>query len=195
MNADDLSSGYEAVAGEFMQCRSPSIGVVTVLRWARELPPRAEVLELGCGHGFPISIALLRDGVQLYGIDGSPTLVDAFLARVPTARVVCEALENSPFFSRSFDAALAIGVVFLLPAEVQVDVIRRVAAVLHPGGRFLFTAPEQPCTWNDVLTGRPCRSLGRDVYAAMLAETGLVLERTEVDEGKNHYYACQRKET
>jgi 2-polyprenyl-3-methyl-5-hydroxy-6-metoxy-1,4-benzoquinol methylase len=79
---DDPSNGYEAVASKFMERREQSrIGVATILRWARTLPPGASILDLGCGHGVPLSMALIDEGFVIYGIDASPTLTATFRSR------------------------------------------------------------------------------------------------------------------
>ncbi len=70
--------------------------------------------------------------------------------------------------------------------------IRKVAAALVPGGRFLFTAPRQVCQWQDSLTGRPSCSLGSDVYRRMLETSGLLLVDETDDEGENHYYFSEK---
>ena len=188
-SADDRSDGYEAMASEFMARRArSSIGVATVRSWARSLPPAAAILDLGCGHGVPLSMALSDDGFSVHGIDASPALVDAFRRRVPRAQVACEAVEDSRFFGRTFDGILAVGLMFLLPGDAQRNLIRRVAMALNPGGRFLFTSPARRCTWADALTGRRSRSLGAEAYKAVLSGVGLTLLGEHRDEGDNHYY-------
>ncbi len=159
----DRSSGYEAVATQFIRGRDQSaIGVSTVRSWAELLPAGTTVLDLGCGHGAPISDALMKDEFIVYGIDASPSLIAEFYRRFPQAHVACEAVEQSLFFRRTFDGILAIGLLFLLNAETQEKLIRRVAEALNPGGRFLFTAPIQRATWQDILTGRLSVSLGAE---------------------------------
>lgn len=188
----DPSAGYEAAAGAFLRGRSPTIGAETVRAWARELPAGGAVLDLGCGHGAPISAALADAGLDVYGVDASPTLVAAFRARLPHAHVACEPVERSDFFGRTFDGAVAWGLLFLLPAEAQEALIHRVAAALRPGGRFLFTAPEPECAWTDVLTGRASVSLGAARYEAILADAGFVPLARHRDEGENHYHDARR---
>jgi len=77
---------------------------------------------------------------------------------------------------------------FLLPADAQRELIGRVALALTPDGRFLFTSPAEPCTWTDVLTGRPSLSLGAEAYRAVLSAAGLTVLAASLDEGDNHYY-------
>lgn len=191
---DDRSNGYEAAASEHRARRhDSSIGVATVRAWAQSLRPNAAVLDLGCGDGVPISHALISDGFQVYGVDASPSMVAAFHHRFPQAPVACEAAEDSGFFDRTFDGILAWGLMFLLPAEAQQALIRRVASALNPGGRFLFTSPAQACTWSDAVTGRQSRSLGAESYRALLSDAALILIGEHQDEGDNHYYDAQHR--
>lgn len=96
--------------------------------------------------------------------------------------------------ARDFGAAgrIAVGLLFLLPADVQLTLVRKVARVLNCGGRFLFTAPEPVCAWTDILTGRRSVSLGGAAYEMTLFDAGLVLTDEYDDEGENHYFdACK----
>ncbi|APR83017.1 Methyltransferase [Minicystis rosea] len=190
--AADASNGYEAVASAFMDLRDRSaIGADVVEAWARALPTGASVLDVGCGHGVPISMTLMRAGLSVFGVDASPSLVAAFRSRFPQATVACEPVESSSFFGRTFDAVVAVGLVFLLPPEAQHALVRKLAQASR--GRLLFTSPAEACAWTDVLTGRPSRSLGANAYEAMLSDAGFTLARRFVDGGGNHYYdACKR---
>ncbi len=187
--ADDASNGYEAVATEFMRKREQSnIGAATVRMWTHFLPRGGAILDLGCGSGVPISSELHNEGFTVYGIDASAGLTAAFRRRLPHAHVACEAIEDSRFFERTFDGVIAVGLMFLLPAEAQRSLICKVAAALNPAGSFLFTSPVQVCTWTDVLTGRESRSLGVEEYKVAFSEAGLALVGEYEDEGGNHYY-------
>lgn len=171
-----------------MSIRSKSIGVATVRNWAKSLPPSGSILDLGCGHGMPISKALLDEGITVYGIDASPSLIAAFRSRFPNALVECSTIEDSQFFARKFDGIVAWGLMFLLVADVQATLIHKVALALRPGGRFLFTAPPQACEWLDNLTGQKSSSLGSATYRKMAEAEGLALVGETEDEGQNHYY-------
>jgi 2-polyprenyl-3-methyl-5-hydroxy-6-metoxy-1,4-benzoquinol methylase len=189
--AVDRSNGWEAVAGRLIAERS-RIGAETVRSWCRNLPAGATVLDLGCGAGVPVSETLIDEGCRVYGLDASPSLVEAFRRRFPEAPVACEPAEDSDFFGRSFDGVVAIGLVFLLAPETQRQVLLRVASALSPRGRLLFTAPTQVATWTDLLTGRPSISLGNPEYRRILANAGLAVHGELVDEGDNHYYDAGR---
>jgi SAM-dependent methyltransferase len=187
----DDSNGYEGIASGFIKSRGQAvngIGASTVRNWVRALPANAAVLDLGCGTGIPVSKVLMDAGMTVYGIDASPTMVRAFRHNFPHAQVACEAVENSSFFNRQFDAIVACGLLFLLPKEKQEIVVQKAASALDSGGRLLFTAPSQSVAWQDAMTGKPSLSLGAEKYMALLAPSGLALVEELEDEGQNHYY-------
>lgn len=162
--------------------------------WAEALLPGGTVLDLGCGHGVPISQSLVDAGFTVYGVDASPSMAAAFRSHLPQAWVECSAVEESQFFGRAFDGVIAWGLMFLLAPDAQTNLIHKVARALKPGGRFLFTAPRQVCEWQDNLTGQVSVSLGFAMYLQILEAAGLVLYGEADDEGENHYYlACKPK--
>jgi 2-polyprenyl-3-methyl-5-hydroxy-6-metoxy-1,4-benzoquinol methylase len=187
----DKSNGYEEIASIFISRRGQNvsgIGASAVADWSETLPHGASVLDLGCGTGVPITQTLMERGFDVYGVDASASMVAAFRARFPTTPVECAAVEDSNFFGRTFAGVVAWGLFFLLDAEDQRRLIAKVAAVLPSGGRFLFTAPSQSCSWTDVMTDRTSISLGHDEYRNTLEAEGLSLVGTLRDEGENHYY-------
>lgn len=192
--SEDASNGYEAVAEEFMAVRSTS-GRAVVQKWAASLPRACSVVDIGAGYGEPLTSILIDEGLAVSAIDASPKMVTALRRRFPGMEVACEPAERSRFFNRTFDAALAIGLIFLLPEDSQHELIRRISGALKPGGRLLLSAPRQVGTWNDILTGRPSWSLGAEEYGRVLAHSGfrLIDEHDEhVDQGGTHYYEAQR---
>jgi len=187
---NDKSNGYEEVAERFMSERDDYIGVVILREWSRGLPHGAAVLDLGCGHGIPVAKLLTEEGLAVYGVDASTKLIRSFRERFPGAHAECAAVEESRFFGRTFEGVVAIGLMFLLSPEAQPQLIHKIASVLEPGGRLLFTAPKEICTWKDLLTGRESVSLGAAHYRELLESEGLVFVDTMLDEGNNNYYAA-----
>jgi SAM-dependent methyltransferase len=189
----DSSSGYESFAVEFLERRCIGIGVKEVKEWAKSLPHGCSVIDVGCGPGFPLAEALLAEGLNVFGVDGSPMLVGAFRKNLPNNPVSCEAVQRSKFFDRTFDAVLSWGLVFLLEAEDQRHLIQRFGDILKPGGRLLFTAPARIAVWNDAMTNVESRSLGAEEYRRLLAEAGFVVCREYEDVGENHYYEAVKQ--
>lgn len=185
----DRSNGYDLIADRFLAARS-DIGVGVVRDWARALPLGSSILDIGCGSGWPVATTLAEAGHRLAGIDPSPTLLAAFRRAVPDADTAFEAAEDSRFFGRRFDGAVAVGLLFLLPEAAQAALIARVGRALHPGGGFLFTAPRIPATWRDMLTGRVSRSLGEGAYRTLLAGAGFHPPRIIADSGGNDWFTA-----
>jgi 2-polyprenyl-3-methyl-5-hydroxy-6-metoxy-1,4-benzoquinol methylase len=143
---------------------------------------------VGCGHGIPISQALIDEGFAVYGIDASPSMIAAFRSRFPNIPLECSPIEDSQLFGCSFDGVVAWGLMFLLAPDVQATLIHKIALALKPGGKLLFTAPRQACEWLDILTGQKSVSLGSDTYRKIVESEGLALVGETEDDGQNHYY-------
>jgi len=165
-----------------------AIGVNEVRRWAKTLPRGSRVVDLGCGPGFPITVVLVEEGLQVFGVDASPSLVAAFQRNLPGTPIVCESVLESRLFDRTFGAVLSIGLMFLLKAEEQHRLIRRFAEILVPGGRLLFTSTAKPAVWNDGMTGVESISLGAEEYRKLLGASGISVVEEYEDVGESHYF-------
>lgn len=188
----DPSAGYDAVADEFISARSAS-GASLVRSWANALAPNSSIIDIGAGHGEPLTSTLIDAGHSVSAIDASAKLVAEFKKRFPGVPVVCECVEESDFFQRSFDAALMVGLIFLLQEKRQAAVFNKLSSVVSPGGRLLFSAPRQIGSWEDVLTKNTSWSLGEQTYRSILEQSGFSLIATHEDEGGSHYYDAVRQ--
>lgn len=186
---------YDELHDWFVSARSPEIGLDEVAAFIAPLPPRAQVLDLGCGTGRPIARFLADHEFRVSGIDSSARMIEAFRANVPEARAACEPLQASSFFGDRFDAVISWGVLFHLDAADQTAVIAKVAAALVPGGRFLFTATDL-----DVVSDNPMQeqsfvytSLGLERYGRLLDASGLTLVEHHCDAWDNYVYIAERR--
>lgn len=187
----DPSNGYEGVAEQFIHARS-DIGSGIVRDWAAQLPNGASVLDLGCGHGEPNIPILMAAGLQISAIDAAPSLLAALTDRFPEIETACESVEASSFFARKFGGVLAVGLLFLLPRDTQLRLIQNVSDALDPGGRFLFSAPLESGSWDDLLTKRRSQSLGEEVYRTSLLDAGFGAVESLWDRGGSHYYSARK---
>jgi len=195
----DRSSGYERIAPEFLarrgnaHRRDRAIGVAETRNWARSLRSGATVVDVGCGPGFPITEVLVQEGLSVFGVDAALPFVEAFRRNLPNTPVGCEAVQDSTFFDRTFDAALAWGLMFLLTGEDQRQLIQRFGEIVIPSGRLLFTSPARADVWNDAMTEQESPSLGAEEYRRLLDEAGFLLLSEYEDIGENHYFDAVRK--
>ena len=103
------------------------------------LPPRARVLDAGCGPG-RVGAVLHERGHTVVGVDVDPVLVEAAEADHPGPRwLVADLAELDLGDEEPFDGAVLAGnvMVFLAPGT-EADVLRRVAAHVQPDG-FVVT--------------------------------------------------------
>jgi len=187
----DESNGYEGIAEIYIKGRGRAVngvGASTARAWARSLKKGSVVLDIGCGTGIPVTKILLDEGLSVYAVDASPTMIKTFRQNFPGVPVACEPVERSPFFNRSFDGIIAVGLIFLLSEETQRMLIPKMAAALNPGGRLLFTSPVEKIEWNDAMTEQLSRSLGAEEYRSLISTSGLSIIDELDDEGGNHYF-------
>jgi cyclopropane fatty-acyl-phospholipid synthase-like methyltransferase len=195
----DRSNGYESVSAEFLarrgngKTRSNAISVKEVRKWAKALPRGSSVIDIGCGPGFPITVVLVEEGLQVFGVDAAPSFAATFKHNLPGTPILCESVLESRFFDRTFDAVLSIGLMFLLKAEEQHHLIRRFADILVPGGRLLFTSTAEPHIWSDAMTGLESISLGAEEYRKLLGAVGISVAEEYEDAGENHYFDTFRE--
>jgi cyclopropane fatty-acyl-phospholipid synthase-like methyltransferase len=188
----DESNGYESIAEIYIKGRGRAIngiGSSNARAWARTLKAGSVVLDLGCGTGIPVTKILLEAGLNAYAVDASPKMVEDFRQNFPDVPVACESVERSPFFNRSFDGIISVGLMFLLSEETQRAFIHKMAAALNPGGKLLFTAPLEKIEWKDAMTEQASRSLGAEEYRMLISASGLSIDEEFHDEGGNHYFS------
>lgn len=191
----DESNGYEGIAETYIKGRGQAvngIGSSAVRAWARTFNSGSVVLDIGCGTGIPVTKILLDEGLTAYALDASPTMIEAFRRNFSSVPVSCESVERSPFFNRSFDGIIAVGLIFLLSEATQRALIPKMAAALNPGGRLLFTAPLYKVEWKDAMTEQLSVSLGAEQYRELISASGLSIVDEFDDEGENHYFNAIR---
>lgn len=186
---NDLSNGWDAIANDFIRIRRINIGLSIMAQWTKTLDRGQSVLDVGCGFGGMYTQLFLDRGLNVYGIDPSQTLIGEYRRRYPEVVAKCEAAEASSFYDTHFDGIVSVGLIFLLAEPDQVTVLQKMGETLKIGGGLLFTAPYQLCEWDDLLTARKSRSLGKARYLNILEPYGLELAAEFTDEGESHYYS------
>jgi SAM-dependent methyltransferase len=186
---------YDLIADWYAAERGMTSGVPELRELLVRLPAGASVVDLGCGNGRPLTGVLVEQGCQVLAVDSSPRMLDRFRENFPGVPALCAAIEQCDFDGRTFDAAVAWGVLFHLTQEAQERAVANVAATLKLGGWLLFTSGDQ----DGSIDGQPMNgvpfhyhSFSVEGYRALLARHGLALEWQQRDAGGNCYYFCRK---
>jgi len=181
-----VAAGYDAMAERYLAWSGlrPSAARLRYLALANELiPPGADVLELGCGAGLPVT-ATLAAGRNLTGVDISAVQIGLARVNVPSARFVQADLTTLELDPSTLDAVVAFYSLTHVPRAEHAALFRRIRSWLRPGGLFLASlgvedSPDEiEADW-----------LGVDMFFSyfsarvnrrLVAEAGLVIERAEV---------------
>ncbi len=185
-----VRSGYDAVSERY---RADDDAPAEYEDWLRaltqRLPPRSDVLDLGCGCGVPVARRLTAVGHRVLGVDSSRVQIDRARRLVPAARFVRADAADLRFEPASFDAIVCLFVLIHLPQHEQRALVRSFRTWLRPGGVLVATVGARAWTGEDadwLGGGAPMwwSDPGADAYRGWLAAAGLVVERDEfVPEG------------
>lgn len=99
------------------------------------VPRAARILDAGCGPG-RVGGELARRGHVVVGVDVDPVLIEAALEDHPGPRWLVGDLAELDLAGETFDVVVCAGnVMTFLAPRTEVEVVRRFAAHLAPGGR------------------------------------------------------------
>jgi SAM-dependent methyltransferase len=136
-----VEQGYDKIAERYaaaaLQTRADERSRYTNLI-VRSLPVRADVLELGCGAGGPLTQALAAR-FTLTGVDISARSVELARRNVPSATFLHTDMTTLELPPECFDAVVAYYSLIHVPREEQVGLLPKVARWLRPGGLFVAT--------------------------------------------------------
>ena len=100
------------------------------------VPPSGRILDLGCGHGlFTNALAIGSSSRDVVGVDPSP-------AKIAVARAASAGLPNVRFqqgtiqilADQQFDAISILDVLYLLPVQEKLEILRACRELISPGG-------------------------------------------------------------
>lgn len=97
-NRPFVMSIYDSIADWFILNRQRHIGIQEVEKVAAMLPPGGKVLDLGCGHGIPITEYLVAHGFNVYAIDNLAELIAKFRENFPGVPAEWANIQESGFF-------------------------------------------------------------------------------------------------
>jgi len=153
------------------------------------LPHDAQVLDIGCGAGVPVTQTLAQR-FTVTGVDISAEQIRRAQNNAPTGQFIQSDITALDFPAAIFDAVVAFYAIFHLPREEHPELLRRIRTWLKPGGYLLATVTrfsEEAYTEDDFFGGTMYWSnYGLADYQRILQELGFtVLDIHAVGHGYN----------
>ena len=181
-----VAAGYDRIADAYLAWSGlrPSATRLRALAMAEAaIPTGADVLELGCGAGLPMTAALAT-GRTLTGVDISAAQLERAQINVPGATFIQADLTTLDWPDASFDAVVAFYALTHVPRTEHAALLGRIRRWLRPGGVFLasFGVEDDP-------GGVEADWLGVDMYFShfsarvnrrLVTAAGLEIESAEV---------------
>lgn len=130
---------YNAITKEWAEYRKNSIIGKCIVEWEKMLSPNSDILDIGCGAGYPIAAYLCQNGHQVTGIDISENMIEE-------AKKLH--LQNADFFVRDimdyfpdkrYDAVIAFDSIWHVEENRQEEMLERITGMLKDGGWLLIT--------------------------------------------------------
>jgi 2-polyprenyl-6-hydroxyphenyl methylase/3-demethylubiquinone-9 3-methyltransferase len=180
-------------------------------RIATEMPPRGRILDLGCGHGlFANLLATSGPEREILGVD--PSAEKLKVARRssrgrPNVRYHLGRVEDVG--ETGFDAISILDVLYLLPDDQKLAVLRRCRELLAPVGTLLLKTNDTQPWWKygvvraeeelmvralGLTFGGQIHFRGIPEYLALLREAGFEARVLKIDAGRpapHRLYVCR----
>jgi SAM-dependent methyltransferase len=181
-----VADGYDKIAGRYLEWSAlrPSSARLSALDLAdRRIPAGADVLELGCGAGLPMT-ARLAIGRRLTGVDISAEQIRRARRNVPGAEFIEADLTTIDRPAASLDAVVAFYSLTHVPRDEHAALFARIRRWLRPGGVFIASlgVEDDPATVEADWLGVEMyfSQFSARVGRRLVEESGLVVERANV---------------
>ncbi len=136
-----VETGYDRVAERYLATKDPEhpLTLSALEEVARDLPPGAAVLDLGCEAGVPATRWLAERGFDVTGVDLSERQLGLTRRLVPGATFLKADMTELDFDAGAFDAVVAFHSIIHVPREEHPALLQNIQRWLKGGGHLLAT--------------------------------------------------------
>jgi len=191
----DEGKKYDLIASGFAEMRdSFSTEQKYIDLLIDHLKPNANILDVGCGSGFPIASYLIEHGFQVTGVDSSKKLLKIAEDKCPLMQPIFGDI-RSVGINQKFDAIVEWWCLFHLPKEDHAKMIARFASWLKKGGILEFTTGDseyQESSSTMLNQELNFYSLNPDIYEKYLKDNGFKLLLRESDQEQHLVWLAKR---
>jgi cyclopropane fatty-acyl-phospholipid synthase-like methyltransferase len=134
-----VADGYDAIAARYLAWSSNAPVRLRYLDLLLELlRDSADVLELGCGAGEPVT-RRLAERHRVMAVDVSAAQLELAAQNAPGAQLILADMADVSFAPGSFDAVASFYALTHVPRERHADLIARIVSWLRPRGLVVLT--------------------------------------------------------
>lgn len=168
-----------------------------VTQFINELPPQAEVLDLGCGAGTPVDDLILKKGHLVTGLDISAEQLKLARHNCPRAAYILRDLTTLHEHEFQVDGIVCMYTIFHLPRKMHGEWLKILASYLVEGGSLLISFGERDFEgWHDFFGQKIWSSQYSSVKnSELLTAAGFEIKRDEIDTSgrEQHQIVLARK--
>ncbi|MCU0858307.1 MAG: class I SAM-dependent methyltransferase [Pontiellaceae bacterium] len=188
-NSEKLSRIYDGFADGYDRGRDAFDNTAQLHRLTEGLPEDgADILDAGCGSGYPVLRFFADRGHRVTGSDICPAMLALAARRVPEARLVQADTATLDFPDGSFDLITSFYSLFHLDMGAQERAFAGFFRMLRRDGTAYFTLASEQYTGRPVFNGTkefagvelPYSHVTPEAYRKMLEKAGFSIVETEL---------------
>jgi ubiquinone/menaquinone biosynthesis C-methylase UbiE len=200
---ESLSKIYDGFAAGYDEGRAGFDNKEQLYRLIEGLPEQADVLDAGCGSGFPVLRFFADRGCRVTGSDICPSMLNLAAQKVPEARLVQADSAALDFPAESFDLITSFYSLFHLSMDAQEKALSGFARMLRLNGTAYFTLASEQYTGQATFSGTkefagvelPYSHMTPKEYSELLRRVGfstIEMESLSIG-GETMLWVCCRK--
>jgi len=153
VTVENLSAIYDGFTAGYDAGRAGFDNTEQLQRLTEGLPEQADVLDAGCGSGFPVLGFFADRGCRVTGSDICPSMLKLAARRVPEAQLVQADTAELDFPTESFDLITSFYSLFHLSMDAQEKAFLKFSRMLRLNGTAYFTLASEKYTGQPVFCG------------------------------------------
>lgn len=152
---NSVKASYNKICEKWSEFRRGTPINQCIVDFAENLKPNANVLDIGCGSGYPISTYLSNKGFRITGIDISEEMIKkAEQLGLSNAAFLVEDILTFKS-EEKYDAIIAFDSIWHIEHDKQERVYSIISSLMAPGGLFLFTHGKKDGEITGTMWGQP----------------------------------------
>ena len=138
-NEEIVMKGYDRIAEVYQAIRHNFDNTMELEEFVKLLPKNANVLDMGCGAGFPVTKFLVESGYGVTGVDISESMLKLAKRNVSKAKFIKGDMTRLDFKNNSFDGLTAIYSIIHVPRDKHLSLFQSFHRILKPNGVMLIS--------------------------------------------------------